>query len=210
MPKVAREIAEKRPEEIVRACRKLCRIMDYREITLQDISRETSLSRPAIYNYFQTKEEIFLALLKEEYDLWSESLEKLKDAERMSIGELADGIASSLSGRGLMLKIQCMNLYEIEENSRMERLICFKRSYLRSTMAFSALLRKFIKGLDEDGAMRIVFEFYPFMYGIYPYVSPTGKQLAAMAETGIRPTGLDIRGITLRFLEDILRRYKEE
>lgn len=38
--------------------------------------RETTFPRTFIYNYFQSKEEIFLALLKWEYDLWIEALEE--------------------------------------------------------------------------------------------------------------------------------------
>ena len=38
--------------------------------------RETTFPRTSIYNYFQSKEEIFLALLKWEYDLWIEALEE--------------------------------------------------------------------------------------------------------------------------------------
>lgn len=32
--------------------------MSFKDITLKDISRETTFSRTSIYNYFQTKEEI--------------------------------------------------------------------------------------------------------------------------------------------------------
>lgn len=38
--------------------------------------RETTFPRTSIYNYFQSKEEIFLALLKWEYDLWIKALEE--------------------------------------------------------------------------------------------------------------------------------------
>ena len=64
MPRVANEIVERRPEEIMAACKKLYRKKKLREISIKDISSETSLSRPAIYNYFDTKEEIFLDTLQ--------------------------------------------------------------------------------------------------------------------------------------------------
>ena len=68
MPRVSRDVVESRPDEIVEACRQLYQDHTFHEITLKDISARTSLSRPSIYNYFATKEEIFLALLKKEYD----------------------------------------------------------------------------------------------------------------------------------------------
>lgn len=57
-----------RREEIVSACEKLYQYRSFKEITLKDIGKETSFSRPTIYNYFQTKEEIFLGLFQREYD----------------------------------------------------------------------------------------------------------------------------------------------
>ena len=43
-----------RREEIVNACEKLYKTMSFREITLKEISEETSFSRPSIYDYFAT------------------------------------------------------------------------------------------------------------------------------------------------------------
>ena len=60
MPKGSPELTASRKEEIVNACEKLYQIMSFKEITLKEISVETSVSRPSINNYFQTKEEIFL------------------------------------------------------------------------------------------------------------------------------------------------------
>jgi len=59
------EIARKR-EEIINACEQLYQTLSFREITLKEISKITSFSRPTIYNYFETKEEIFLGLFQRE------------------------------------------------------------------------------------------------------------------------------------------------
>ena len=61
-------LISKRREEIINACEHLYQTMSFKDITLKDISKETTFSRPTIYNYFQTKEEIFLALFEREYE----------------------------------------------------------------------------------------------------------------------------------------------
>ena len=66
------EIIVQRREEIVAACEQLYQTMSFKDITLKEISSVTSFSRPTIYNYFHTKEEIFLALYKREYVRWNE------------------------------------------------------------------------------------------------------------------------------------------
>ena len=51
---------ELRREEILEACSCLYGTKTFQEITLKDISGKTSLSRPSIYNYFSSKEEILI------------------------------------------------------------------------------------------------------------------------------------------------------
>ena len=53
-----------RREEIIAACAELNETMSFREITIKEIGAATSFTRTSIYNYFETKEEIFLALLQ--------------------------------------------------------------------------------------------------------------------------------------------------
>ena len=50
------------------------------------IAQITSFSRPAIYNYFETKEEIFLALFQREYDRWNEDLTAILGGNEQQAG----------------------------------------------------------------------------------------------------------------------------
>ena len=119
-------IAERR-EEIIDACEKLYQKLSFKEITLKDIGKETSFSRPTIYNYFETKEEIFLALFEREYVRWNEELNNIyNDNKTLSTEKLADKISRSLANREQLLKLLAMNNYDMEANSREERLVSFK------------------------------------------------------------------------------------
>lgn len=70
MPKGSKELTVSRKEEIITACEELYKTMSFKEITIKEIGNATSFTRTSIYNYFQTKEEIFLALLQREYERW--------------------------------------------------------------------------------------------------------------------------------------------
>lgn len=74
MPKGSEELTNARKEEIINACASLYKTMSFRDITIRDIGEKTSFTRTSIYNYFQTREEIFLARLKREHEMWSGSL----------------------------------------------------------------------------------------------------------------------------------------
>ena len=179
------EIARKR-EEIINACEQLYQTMSFREITLKEIGNITSFSRPTIYNYFETKEEIFLGLFQREYDRWNEDLTAILDGnERLTKKELADRIANSLAGREQLLKRLSMNNYYMEANSRQELLNTFKQSYGSSIHRMCMLLEKFCPDMNAADIQNFIYTFYPFMFGIYPYTAVTDKQKAAMKEAGI-------------------------
>ena len=179
------EIARKR-EEIVDACEQLYQTTSFKEITLKEISKITSFSRPTIYNYFETKEEIFLALFKREYDRWNEDLQSIyEENERLTKAQLAEKIAQSLAGRDQLLKLLSMNNFDMEANSRQEFLTSFKESYGGSLRRMSRLLTKFCPDMSVSDMQNFIYIFFPFMFGIYPYTEVTEKQKTAMEEAGI-------------------------
>ena len=130
MPKLTKEQFNARRDEIINACALAYETTSFKDLTIKDIGNATSLTRTSIYSYFQTKEEIFLALIEREYDLWNADLtDMLENNEKLSVEEFADKIARSLEKRSRLLKIMSMNHYDMEENSRMERLADFKVAY---------------------------------------------------------------------------------
>ena len=173
--------ADERKDEIINACEELYQTKSFKEITLKDISEKTTFSRPSIYNYFQTKEEIFLALLKREYERWLKDLEDIYTKnDKLEKAEFAKKIAQSIEKREQLLKLLSMNLYDMEANSRMEQLVEFKRSYGESLKSIKKCLDKFFKNMKEEEKEKFIFSFFPLMYGIYPYTRATDKQKEAM------------------------------
>lgn len=200
------ETVAQRRDEIVAACEQLYQTMSFKDITLKEISGVTSFSRPTIYNYFQTKEEIFLALFEREYDRWNEDLEKILSSDKaFSRTELAGQIAKSLERRTQLLKLLSMNNYDMEENSREELLASFKRAYGKSLMMFREILRKHVSGMSDAEIEQIMYVFFPFMFGIYPYAEVTAKQKDAMKEAEIDYKYQSIYEITYNCLIRLLK-----
>ena len=186
MPKGSPELTAARKEEIINACEQLYQTMSFKEITLKEIGNVTSFTRTSIYNYFQTKEEIFLALFQREYDRWNENLTSiLNENEQLTKKELAERISHSLAGRQQLLKLLSMNNFDMEANSRQELLTAFKQSYGRSMQLMSMVVQKFCPEMTVSDIQDFTYIFFPFMFGIYPYTEVTEKQRAAMKEAGI-------------------------
>ena len=205
MPKGSAALTRARREEIIAACRKLYETESFRDITLKEIGQLTSFSRTSIYNYFETKEEIFLALFQQEYELFAQDLDGLcARNDSLSTDALASELAHALDRRPLMLKLLSMNLYDMEENSRMEQLVEFKTAYGESTAAVDRCLEKFVPELGEDGRQTFLYAFLPFVYGLYPYTVVTDKQRQAMQEAGIPYRYMSTYEMAFSFIRTLL------
>lgn len=197
MPKGSDKLTAARKDEIITACAELYKTMSFKEITIKEIGSATSFTRTSIYNYFQTKEEIFLALLQREYELWNKSLKQIRDEyKRMTKGEFADAIGHSLEERFTLLKILSMNIYDMEENSRTERLVEFKVAYGQSLAEIRNCLDKFFPEMTVRDKQDFIYSFFPFMFGIYPYTFVTEKQKEAMKQAGVNYVHMSISEIT--------------
>ncbi|MCR4814667.1 MAG: TetR/AcrR family transcriptional regulator [Lachnospiraceae bacterium] len=186
MPKGSPERTAARKEEIISACEKLYQTMSFKDITLKEIGNETSFSRPTIYNYYQTKEEIFLALYEREYDRWNEELQIiLHENEKLTKKQLAGKLATSIANREQLLKLLSMNNYDMEANSRPELLTSFKVAYGDSMKNVCRILTKFCPKKSVQGIQDFIYIFFPFMFGIYPYTAVTVKQREAMKQANV-------------------------
>ena len=179
-------LADNRKDEIIDACGKLYKEVGFKNVNIKLISENTTFSRTSIYNYFATKEEIFLALVEREYQKWNKYLLKIyTDNSTLSKEIFINKIATSLSKRKILLKLISMNMYEMEENSSYESVKKYKIAYTSSVNILRKCLVKFLNK-SEDEATRIVFTFFPFMIGIYPYTAVTKKQKSAIKEIGFK------------------------
>ena len=205
MPKGSPELTEARREEIINACEKLYQTMSFKEITIKEIGNVTSFTRTSIYNYFQTKEEIFLALLKREYELWSGSLKQnMEQVSAMTKDEFASMLAHSLEERAQLLKIMSMNHYDMETGSRPEHLAAFKVAYGESIRTVMACLHQYFPDMTVEQKQDFIYTFFPFMFGIYPYTYVTEKQRTAMEEAGVNYVFMTIYEITYNCVRKLL------
>ena len=193
MPKGSAERTSARREEILAACRKLYETMSFKEISLKEIGQQTSFTRTSIYNYFETKEEIFLALFQREYECFARDLDELCGREETLS---RDALASEL--------LLSMNLYDMEANSRMERLVEFKTAYGESSAALDRCLQKFLPSLGEEGRQTFLYAFLPFVYGLYPYTVVTDKQRQAMEEAGVAYVYMSSYEMAYTFIRSLL------
>lgn len=200
---------DKRREEIVKACRTLYQKMNFKEITIKEISEFTSFSRPSIYNYFATKESIFLEIFREEYSYWCDDMDFiLSSNEKLGVDGFSKKIALTLENRPTLLKLLSMNLYDLEENCTLEDLTLFKQEYKRALDTFEKLLATYFPQMSKSDKNKFIYTFFPFMFGLYPYANATQKQKEAMTAAGIKYPTKSVYDFVYQALVTLLNNWR--
>ena len=186
MAKELKRAGNARKEEIIKVCEKLYKKTSFKDITVRDIGKETSVGRTSFYTYFQTKDEIFLTILAREYNAWAEELINLtKLGKSIKKDDLAQALADTLEGRALFLKILSENPFDMEANCRKDCLEDYKAAYANAVSALVAVLDRFCPKMSSADKQEFIYTFLPFLHGIYPYTTQADKQKAAMKAADI-------------------------
>jgi AcrR family transcriptional regulator len=202
---VSTELTQSRREEIIDACEKLYKTQSFKDITIKDIAQQTSFSRASVYNYFETKEEVFTALMQREYERWTEMLRsRTEGLKSLSAEQAAEILSDTLSDRVQLLKLLSMNHYDMEEHTRLELLTDFKKAFYGSIQAVRDLIGC-IDGAAKPDPERFAYFFFPAMFGFYPYCKATDKQKEAMRAAGMSGRERDLKGMICDYALTLLK-----
>lgn len=175
---------ENRKNEIIDSCFKVYLEKGFKETSIKDISLNLTFARSSIYNYYQTKEEIFLDLLKKEYEVLFNDLQIIFNKESLTVKELAFLISEVISKRIVLLQIISTSLNDLEKYSRIEFLVEFKKSYGKVVNIIQELLKKFTS-LEKKKIDLFIEMFFPFLFGLCAYTIISPRQKEAMEKANL-------------------------
>lgn len=186
MVKINPALVKKRREEIIQSARSLYETMPYWQITFKDVAQGITFGRSSIYNYFHTKEEIFLGVLRKEYELWNEDIQGiLKMDQPLDIDGYAKALAKTIAKREIMLKLLAMNICELENHSRKENLVEFKIAYGSTIDSINQTLSHYFPNMSETDHVQFIYLLYPYLMGVYNYTHIEPDQKEAMEQAKV-------------------------
>lgn len=175
-----------RQKEIIDACDTLYGKSNFDSVTIKAISELTSFTRSSIYNYYKTKEEIFLDLMQREYMDWYDEVRTKFETERaMTKADFCQFLTHSLIKREKMLRLLSIHLTAIENNCRVEKLVEFKKNAAVIFKLFSHGIDKFFPETPFRDKKIFRSELFIYVFGIYPFTHLSRKQKAAMKEAHV-------------------------
>ena len=170
------EQIEQRINEIVDATARLFEENRFEDITFAMIAKEANFTRSNLYRYFQTKEDIFLELLKHDIEIWQKDLfERLTD-RNPSLHEVAEISVELNLKHGRMVRLFTILFTLLEPNASLEALISFKQKLHEEVgLAAQFLNTKLPFQSIEAAADFLTTQSYLAM-GAYPMMNLTQKQ----------------------------------
>ncbi|HEV3358123.1 MAG TPA: TetR family transcriptional regulator [Pseudonocardiaceae bacterium] len=182
VPQRARSAAAKqqRQQAILDAARALGTKRGVREVTLTDIAAVVGMHKSAMLRYFETREQIFLALTAADWQEWSAAL-RTELAEPSTAADIATVLARTLVARPLFCDLLAQAPMNLERNVSLEVALEFKITVLGEVAAIAAELHRLL-GLTDTAATDVISTATAMAGALWQMAAP-GTQLRVLYET---------------------------
>ena len=100
---------QKKKQQIIEAAAELLMVKDYLQIAVREIAEELSISKGTLYNFFGSKEEIFLELYKAELENWLDELVAVFTSDQPFPQMLGDFVSRHCQRQLFVKLMACLN-----------------------------------------------------------------------------------------------------
>ena len=153
----------------------------YDDITFGKISEMTSISRPSIYNYYITKEEILLDVLEKEYLKWYENFKNsFNENFRLTKKDLSNLLINSFNNCNIFLRLLAIQYSIIEKNCSFEKLTQFKMNTQTILNSIESVVAKTFPRSTPNNRSTFISALFSSIGNLYEMCNSGDTQLKAM------------------------------
>ena len=179
--------------EIKAATERLFADRPYHEITLATIAEELDWSRASLYNYAATKEEVFLSIIADKRDAYTDALlAALPEGCGFGIDTIAEVWAGIANAHRDFFRYGDMLYTVVETNVGVEKLVEFKRGYYDGVARMKAQLPS-VLGIDPERIEVFMNSVYHQGVGLCCSCMDNPLVKEAVARLGMKPYHVDFR-----------------
>lgn len=196
-----------RREAILSAARTLFCELEYEEISLNGIAREAAISKPNIYRYFTTREEIFLTIFQQEQDHFVRSLiDRIKRIRSKDpIRAISRAWVEVALEHQTLLDLLPQLCTSMERNSSADQIVHFKKvGYERFTNLVETLERADPR-LSTKAWGKVVQCAFSLMSGLWPLSNPGENVLKAMRHPDVDQSPWEFAPLMTQGLSALIR-----
>ncbi len=174
----ARKLHEKkaRRQDILAAAARLFERSGFAALTMAQVAHSVGLAKGTLYLYFQTKEELFLALAEEALLAWFEGLdEAFSEAEpgSMTVVQISDRMASDLADQPLLSRLLPFLHPVLEHNVDRLAALNFRELLATRLGRTGRYLERLVPGLKEGEGAPCMMQAYQVILGAAQLGNPS-------------------------------------
>lgn len=190
-----------RKDEIRKACATLYDTSGIEGVTFKAIGNMTSFGRSTIYNYYKTKEEVLLDLLADDLNIWTDSVAQMVTGHPSLTREAYCNKMTQLYINNMrMLKLYGILSPILEQNSSLEKLIDFKKSFVHVTEVMTTSLTHFFPNANQEAIASFYVTSLVYTSSLYPITHLTDKQKKAMSHVPLDYSFIDFEDLCYKGL----------
>lgn len=172
---------QNRIDEIVQASARIFDESGYEAVTFSTVSKLTNFTRPTIYKYFSSKEEILLKILNHDIQIWIDSLiDSFKINKIYDSNEVSAIWANKLASQKRMNELYSILFTILEKNASLEAITEFKKNMFESVRPLRKLLTQLYPRASSTQIQDFIMAQYSLAIGFYPMCHLNPDQIAAM------------------------------
>jgi len=202
----SKEQKKQRISEIVDATARLYKKHSFEEISFTRIAKEAGFTRSNLYKYFSSKEEIFLAFLKQDIITWRKDLLRTFGRHQTrSVKAFASIWADVLSRHRRLLDLISILPSYLEKNVTEESLVGFKRGIIGELHLLSEGLVKLFPDLSLERVGKFLEIQFATIIGLYQMTNLSELQRKVLEYPEFRHLKVDFNYSLQKTVECLLQ-----
>lgn len=188
------EHVQERIQEIIETASKIYDSVGYEGLNFSEISKLTKFTRPTIYKYFNTKEEILIKILLMDIEAWVSSLKNSFRINKIySVDEIADIWVSAITENYRLLNLYSILFTTIEKNVSIEALADFKKNLIKLQEFMIKLLKDLFPTSSYEDIYNFIINQLALAVGLYPMCQLCEIQVKAIEAAEINYEAPDFK-----------------
>lgn len=191
----ARRPAQKaeRRDAILETAGELFDAVGYDAVSLNGIARAVGLAKSNLYRYFQSKEEIFLALLEVAHARWVASAQVALEAlpAPSSPDTVGEALARTLAAEPRLCALAAIVASVLERNVTEARIAEHKAESIGHLLGLLTSIMRVVPSLGFERATTFFRLAYALLTGLWPVANPPPVVRAVLAQPQFAPMRAD-------------------
>lgn len=151
------------------------RLLDERAAQLPSVSqiaKEARLAKGTIYIYFETREEIYLALLETQFLAWLASIQQFISEASVNISQLAKQVCEFAADHRKFMRLAASSNAILEQNLSYEAAKAYKQTLAEGLVATGHALETHLDTVPEGKGIQLLIEGYTLVLGMWSFSEP--------------------------------------